>query len=219
MKNRIFFGIFALLFFAACSNSYLVEVKDENGQLLEKFEIRKVDSLRHGTYQAFYPSGQVMETSTYKEGQLHGLRQLYLENGKLDLEENWKNGRFDGEYKSYYPDGSLKQVGQYVEDVMTGEWKAFYENGQLKEVVPFEENLENGQFVEYYENGNLKAKGIYKRGPYEEGILELYKEADGSLERKMRCVDGGCQTIWTPETGDVTPATDPIPRRPKENVN
>ena len=214
MKNFLFFGILVLLFATACSNTYLVEVKNDEGQLLEKFEIRKTDSLRHGSYEAFYPSGKLMERAEYKEGRLDGLRQVYLESGALELEESWKKGKFEGDYIVYFQDGSIQQTGQYIDNKMTGEWKTFYQNGQLKEIVPFENNEENGQFVEYYENGQLKAKGVYKRGPYEEGMLELYKE-DGTMERKMRCVDGGCQTIWTPETGDIVPETEPIPRRPK----
>ncbi|MEL6986607.1 MAG: toxin-antitoxin system YwqK family antitoxin, partial [Bacteroidota bacterium] len=88
--------------------------------------------------------------------------------------------------------------GNYVNGQMEGKWKSFYNNGQLKEVVTFIGSQENGPFIEYYENGNLKAEGNYKDGDHEHGLLVLYKE-DGTIERKMNCVNGRCSTTWSSE--------------------
>lgn len=213
----IFLLVIGLTLFG-CSDVYDVKVIHENGQVLEEFYIRKVDSLRQGQYRAYYPSGQLLESSWYEMGQLNGQRLLYAESGALEYEEQWENGQFQGNYKAFYPGGQLKQEGQYEKDQMIGAWKTYYEDGSTKEVVQFEANQENGPFVEYHQNGQLKAKGVYKQGPYEEGLLELY-DSTGTLIKKMRCVDGGCQTIWTPEEGEIVPKGEPIPRRPPENVN
>jgi antitoxin component YwqK of YwqJK toxin-antitoxin module len=134
---------------------------------------------------------------------LEGTRILYYENGKKEIEENYINGVMEGEYKSYYLNGEENVVAQFKNGVMTGMVKRYFESGTLMEEVTFEENEENGPFKEYYENGQIQWEGNYLNGDNEFGLLTHYNES-GVIIKKMQCDSNAiCQTIWTPEKGDI----------------
>jgi antitoxin component YwqK of YwqJK toxin-antitoxin module len=193
--------LFLFLLFTSCSEKPSTEIKvynPEDNSLFEQYTLLLPDSIRHGVYRSFYPSGKTYEESEYKNGKLDGLRTLYFENGNPMVKENHKDGRFEGLFQSFYENGQLNLEGYYLEGSMEGEWRRYYDTGEVMEVFQLENNLENGPFVEYYRNGNLKAEGTYKDGDSEHGLLKLYDES-GELIRKMNCVNGACRTIWRKE--------------------
>lgn len=197
-----FFWLFSLLFFLACSDISIVEIKDEEGNIIERYEQNKEDKRKNGAFSRFAATGELLETANYHNDTLNNLRILYYESGDTQIVENYYNGIFEGGYKAYYENGHLELKGKYVKGTMTGQWTRFYKSGKLMEMVTFENNEENGPFIEYYENGQLKAKGNYLDGDNEHGSLELYNEL-GTLIKKMNCEHGICRTSWTLEGGTV----------------
>ncbi|MCB0703752.1 MAG: toxin-antitoxin system YwqK family antitoxin [Saprospiraceae bacterium] len=202
MKSPLFLCFFGLLFFACNEPLDEVEVKDDSGQVIERFTVLKGTFTRDGRYQAFYPSGELMEEAYYANDTLNGLRRMFYENGTVQIEEHYEMGKFIGSFKAYHANGKLELAGEYINNAMEGEWRGYYDNGQLREVVLFSGNQENGPFVEYYDNGNVKAEGTYLNGDTEQGLLQEYNE-EGVLVRKAECDNGACKTIWTLESGDV----------------
>jgi antitoxin component YwqK of YwqJK toxin-antitoxin module len=203
IKNVTFLLCSAVLLLASCTETHdLVEVKDEEGNLLERFQVLKETYVKDGTYEAFYPSGAVLEEATYQNDTLQGTRTLYYENGQAQVVEEYDKGLFVGTFTAYHENGEVELRGSYEDNAMEGEWQAFYDNGQLKEVVQFTNNQENGPFIEYYANGNLKTEGNYLNGDTEDGLLKEYNE-EGVLIRKALCENGICRTTWTLESGDV----------------
>ena len=196
MNKAIF--LFFVLFVIGCSNTETIEVKNENGVVVEVYTRNKKDFAKEGIYKTFDEEGKLTEEAFYKNDTLNGLRKIFFENGNVAAEEIYANGLFEGVYKGYYQDGKPELEGNYVKNEMVGVWKRFYPTGQLMEEVMFSSNNENGPFVEYYENGNLKAEGNYKNGDSEDGELKLYDEM-GVLERKMNCTAGRCVTTWRSE--------------------
>ncbi len=204
MKNYTLFLAaigFSLFLFSCRSNTLEVKVFDENGQLSEQYVTLLPDSVKHGTYKGFYPSGAVYEEARYAKGALVGERKLFHESGGMMTLETYKNGRLEGKYQTYYENGQIEIDRQYINNAIQKESKKYYESGELEEVVYFVDNLENGPFKEYYKNGHLKAVGTYKDGDQEHGLLELYNE-QGELVRKMQCDLGICKTIWEKEGDD-----------------
>lgn len=200
--NRYLFIALAILFIFSCNKDWeIIEQKDENGVLIEKYKRNKKDLRKQGEYKRFYPKGQVEELANYKDDVLHGERVLFYENGDTSIIENYNNGDFEGIYKSFHKNNIMEQVGHYVDNAMKGEWRFYYKNKQLREKVIFEANEENGPFVEYYETGVLKAKGTYKttevnvEGNKEHGLLEMFDEK-GELVKTMDCNLGMCKTTW-----------------------
>lgn len=201
MKYIFLLSLISLL--VACSNSKTVEIKDDQGRVVERYQITE-DSLKSGKYEVFYSSGKTKETANYLNGKLHGQRILYFENGQAEIEENYSEDKMHGLYKAYFENGQVNLEVEYVNSLMQGVLKRYYDNGQTQEEVTFVDSEENGPFKEYFSTGQVEWEGAYKNGDNEEGLLVQYLE-DGSIKKKMNCTGGVCRTIWTPEKGDITP--------------
>jgi antitoxin component YwqK of YwqJK toxin-antitoxin module len=199
---RYFLLVLSLAIFSC--QSHMTEVKDENGNVIQKYEVNK-DNEKHGQYSAYSEDGQLTETATYSHNKLEGERKLYDANGNIEIVENYKNNITEGPYQVYYPDGKVKFETVYTSGVLNGTAKSYSADGQLTEEVTFFNNEENGPFTEYYDNGNIEWEGTYLNGDNEFGLLKNYDEA-GELIKKMMCDSlAVCRTIWTKADGDITP--------------
>ena len=203
---RIFLFLFLLIGILSCGETdpakdlETVENKDDDGNVTEKYSRRKDTFAKEGLYQAFF-AGKLSEEANYTNDTLHGERKLYFANGKPEIIENYKNGQFDGTWQEFYESGQLKMVGSYKNNEGSGIWKTYYETGKLKEEVRLEKSEENGPFKEYHQNGNLKTEGTYSDGS-ETGEMKEYDE-NGEMTAKKHCWKGVCQTVWSPEEGDI----------------
>lgn len=188
-----------LISIIACSAERFVEVKDDEGNLVEKYQVDK-NGTKNGVYES-YNAGVLISKANYKEGIQSGKRVIFYDNGNLEIEENYANGQLDGEYKVYYETGELKLLMLYSDNTIQGKVKKYYKSGQIMEDVTFVDNEENGPFVEYWENGNLKWQGAYLNGDNEFGELQKFNE-EGNLIRKLMCDSlAVCRTFWTLEGG------------------
>jgi len=190
----------SLLFVAltSCSKTEQVEMRNEDGIVIERYSRSKKDSLMHGSYEAFDDKGNMIEKATYTEGKLDGVRTLYYPSGEVQYVENHLKGEFEGTYQAYYPEGQLELEGEYVDNKMSGIWTAYYPTGKIKETVTFVDNEENGPFKEWYSNGVIKAEGEYADGDKEQGELVLY-DLKGNVNKRMYCESGICKTVWSAE--------------------
>ena len=190
--------LFLISFFViACSSERFVEVKDEEGNLVERYQVDK-EGTRNGVYES-YNGGRLVSKANYKEGIQSGKRVIFFDNGNPEIEENYQNGTLEGDYKVYYDSGELMLVSKYQENTIQGQVMKYYKSGQLMEDVTFLDNEENGPFAEYWENGNLKWEGSYKNGDNEFGALKKYNE-EGIVIRKLMCDSlAVCRTFWTLE--------------------
>ena len=211
-KIMVRLTIFSLIvgILISCNSPYEEMVsKDDAGNLVSSYTIRKEDGVKEGVYQ-LYIEGIISEKGEYKDGKQEGIRTLFYKSGKKQVEETYVNGNITAK-KTYFENGTLKSEGQYDEAVaMSGKWKYYYQNGTIKEIVTFKNNVEDGVFVEYYENGNKKAEGTYVPMSFgievegkEDGELKEYNEK-GELVTKKQCKTGICKVIWTAEEGDIT---------------
>ena len=193
------FPLLAILLLPSCTPEFeTIEVKNDAGQIVEKYQRHTENLMRDGLLERFDDAGKLMESEHYKNDTLHGIRTIYFENGKPQYIENYSNGKFEGEYRAFHESGELKLIGEYQDNAMQGEWKGYHPNGQLKELVQFVNNQENGAFIEYHDNGKLAAEGSYLNGDNEHGELKLYDE-NGELKRIMDCDVGVCKTRWKRE--------------------
>lgn len=206
MKNLyayLLLGLFTIVSFIACQKADYVIIKDDKGNVSEKYAIN-ADSLKHGEYLA-YINGAIVEKAQYLNGKLQGDRVIYHPNGQIEIEERYENNVIIGPYKTYYHTGTLAQEANYVKGMMQGILKTYYKDGSLKEEVTMMDNNENGPFTEYHQNGKVKWKGQFLNGDNEFGLLENYDDT-GQLIKKMNCDSlGVCATIWTLEKGDIVP--------------
>jgi len=202
MVIRLFIKLRILLFFIlsmtamSCNRDQnIVEIKDENNKVVEKYFVDPKINKKEGKYERYFPSGNLAETAYYKRDTLDGERIFYFESGQVERVQNYLFGVFQGEFKSYYINGNLNAQGNYLNNEMDGVWKRFYDSGELMEEVNFVNNDENGPFREYFKNGKLKTEGSYINGPFENGELKEYNES-GEVIRTMSCQSGICNTTW-----------------------
>lgn len=199
--------IFILLFLTfGCKNSNTIQVKDDNGNVLEKYTI-SADSLKQGPYLAYFKNGSVREEAHYIDGKLSGERKIFNSKGQIEIIESYENNQLNGPHKTFHANGQLKIDSEYSNDLLQGLLKSFDENGQLKEEVTFKSNEENGPFKEYFDNGQIEWEGEYYKGDNEYGLLKQYNR-EGALIKKMMCDSTGlgiCRTIWTIADGDIIP--------------
>ena len=205
MKTKVLYIFICFSLLLSCGKRLSeIELKDENGNLIEKYYLDR-DSLKFGTYISYDLEGQIFEQSNYRSGKLDGVRTIFFSNGKMEIEETYVDGVFHGPYKSYYDNGQLNLDANYVEGVMQGIVKRYYSTGELLEEVTFTNNEENGPFKEYYKNGQVKWEGAYSNGDNEIGTIKAYDDK-GNLIKKMECgkYQGEyiCQTTWTLDEGE-----------------
>jgi antitoxin component YwqK of YwqJK toxin-antitoxin module len=184
-----------LLGAGSCTELQPIEIKGDDGRVLEKYAVDKTSKQKHGIYSRFSAHGNLTETAEYKNDLMNGKRTLFYPSGKVEEFYFYKAGKEHGAYKGFHENGKVKKEGQYVNGVMEGEWKFYYPSGSLKTVCIFKDNLENGLFKEYTETGILTAEGTYL-DEKEHGLLKIYDEVTGQLKRQMHCDNGTCRTTW-----------------------
>ncbi|MEO0043913.1 MAG: hypothetical protein RL329_3361 [Bacteroidota bacterium] len=189
---------------SSCTQLQPVEIKGDDGLVLEKYAVDKTTKQKQGIYTRFSENGNLNETAEFKKDVMHGKRTRFYPSGKVEEFYFYKQGKEHGKYKGFHENGKLKKEGQYVNGVMDGEWKFYYPTGALKTVCVFKDNLENGLFKEYTEKGILTAEGTYVNEK-EHGLLKIYDDSTGQLKRQMHCDNGTCRTTWvSPDFRDTS---------------
>jgi len=105
------------------SNLEVVEIKDDSGNLAEKYSRKKSNFFKEGANTKYFPNGKIMEEASYVNDTLEGKRSLFYENGQLQFEEHYTKGQFDGKYTAWYEDGKMELEGLYVAGKMSGDMK------------------------------------------------------------------------------------------------
>ena len=91
MEKKIIY-IFLIVLFFGCNNDYeFIEVKNDDGQLIERYQRRKEDNKRFGKYEAFDEEGKLIEAANYQNDTLDGKRIIYFENGQPQYIEQYNN--------------------------------------------------------------------------------------------------------------------------------
>lgn len=184
---------------SAAAGTEWTERKDEFGRR-ERFQRRKQDFAKQGSYELYFTEGPLMETAQYTADSLDGERKIFFRNGKLEVLETYKNGKFEGPYKRWNEQGQLELEQTFVNNMLNGWSIRYYPNGQIMEKVMLKDNNESGPFYEYYESGTLKAEGAYvfneaEERAVEQGELKEYNE-QGQVVRIANCENGICKTSW-----------------------
>ncbi len=195
--------LFSFIFVSCAPKEVTISYKD--GQPNEVYTVND-DDQKHGSYKKYREDGSLEEESNYNNGKLSGKRKIYFPKAdQIEIEELYQDGVMHGEHIIYYPSGKKMIESAYVNGKMEGLFTKYFEDGNIMEVVTFKDNLENGPFKEYYSNGQVQWEGSFLEGDKEFGLLTQFDE-QGQVMKKMMCDSlGVCQTIWTPEKGDIEP--------------
>lgn len=130
----------------AATGKYINQKKDstwqyfnhEDGTLAS--EDFYLNTLKSGEWKTYYPSGQVMEVTTYRD----------------DIRQ--------GPWIQYFSDGSVKAEGTYIDDVLDGQFTVRHLNGKVEISGQLVNGVKEGTWVYLNEIGELLIKEIYKNG-------------------------------------------------------
>ncbi len=139
-----------------------------------------------GVYQAYFDSGELKRTFSFKNGSLNGLCEVFFRSGIIERKGTFKNGKEIGKSELYYPDGTLKGVSMYKDGKKNGPTILYYPSGKIKAKLQFKDSVPDGKQVMYYENGNVESEVEYKNGE-KYGPVKFYYES-GKLKMEGRFV-------------------------------
>lgn len=123
---------------------------------------------KNGICRKFYPSGQLLEESEWKDDQLDGKYRAFFNNGKPYLECLYKSGQRNGYCISYFPSGSVETEGYYENDLPERFWKFLDEKG-------------NTRFELIYKKGILRNPEVIRKINTQE-LDELEKQRDRLID-------------------------------------
>ena len=198
VSTKWFILFFVLTTFVACSNKKKVEVKNNDGVVIESYFVdKKNPDTKIGIYNKYYDDGKILEVSNFKDGKMNGERTLYYPSGKIMQVENYVDNKFEGKFIAYNEDGSLQQEGLYKDNMMNGIWKNYFKDqkNKVKEEITLKDNHVNGLYKEYYPNGNIFASGNKKEIMDDldvfEGEVQIFDSlVNNKLIRKLHFENG-----------------------------
>lgn len=112
----------------------------ENSQKVMTREFYVAGKL-HGEITTYYLSGEIIETTTYRNGVKQGKSSYYAPDGVKLKELSYKNDLLDGPAAYYSHTGKLTMKGDYKNGMHHGVWN-YYKDGRflLSETFPKPEN-------------------------------------------------------------------------------
>ena len=96
------------------------EEKFANGNVKSHYTI-DTNGIKSGEYNLFTVDGKLLETGTYKNGQLDGPRQAFYPNGNLKISDQYHLGKLDGNVTEYDDSKNKFREAQYANGVLVNE--------------------------------------------------------------------------------------------------
>jgi hypothetical protein len=86
---------------------------------------------RQGMLREFYPNGQLMKETAYRDGLPDGPVRTWYPDGKLESEAAHRGGKLDGLDRRWHPNGKRKAEVRYEADQAVGVGRFWDERGRL----------------------------------------------------------------------------------------
>lgn len=108
-------------------------------------------------YTELYPSGVAKHKGAYVDNNRHGTFEWYYPNGQLERSEQYLYGFLVESIKSFDFTGMLIAELPYVMNNIDGQIK-WYNDGKITAIDPYVMNSNQGMYIDYYRNGRVKRK-------------------------------------------------------------
>jgi antitoxin component YwqK of YwqJK toxin-antitoxin module len=169
---RYLISFVVLFFINSCIFPKYEIVRDENGIVVRKCELKK--GVRHGKCYDYYPNGNIRGIINWIDGVHEGETIEYFENGSVKSVSMWKDGKQHGKLVEYFENGKINATSMWKDDKMEGECVEYFENGNMKSKAIWKDDKLNGECVEYFENGEIRVISFFindqliEKGVYDE---------------------------------------------------
>ena len=185
--------------FSSFAGPYISQATFKNGKLDGTWSIydrkqRKIcqwsysAGQRHGEWQWWFASGELMQSMTYRDGVVHGTLEQRDPEGDIVTNVELEDGRRIKEDLKVYDSGRAKSQATYLlarrvptgednwwtvtmtpyktegEDIKHGPSKMWFTNGQLQQQGEYDHGIEVGKFTWWHQNGQKSLEGSYEQG-------------------------------------------------------
>lgn len=141
---------------------HLYRTTPENDEI-ETTYIYQISEEKKSIVKHFYPSGQLMNETEYKDGKEDGFYKEYYEDGKLKMYKEFKDGKAHGLYIKYYPNDTIQEEGFFRNGEQEGAFYQYYMNGSPKNLYIIQKGALE-KIIRYYPNQKRSLEEIYKHG-------------------------------------------------------
>lgn len=179
------------------TTKYINGVLQKNAPELAKLDVKT----------AYYESGAVHYTATYKDGVAEGIQKEFSEDGKLLNAKVYVDGNLtsegiidtagqkQGPWKEYYPNGVVKSKGSYLNGKRVDEWTFYFANEKTEQIGKYDKKGKaQGPWKWYYESGNILREENY-RNNQQDGLMTEYSDS-GKVITKGEYLDGLKEGPW-----------------------
>jgi antitoxin component YwqK of YwqJK toxin-antitoxin module len=128
------------------SNIYL------NNKLFRKaiYAKSRNDLIMDGPAYEFYSSGNLHVVQNFLNGKKYGVSLVFFPTGKLMQMTTYRKDILEGQTISFYENGNLESSGYMSKNGKIGMWTYYYENGVIKSMGNYKSiRIKNGQSVKY----------------------------------------------------------------------
>ena len=87
------------------------------------------DGKKHGISRRFYPTGEILDMSEWRNGIQEGDYSIFFKSGKPYMQCKYRNGKRNGICIAYQETGSIEMEAYYSNNLRDGEWKYYDKNG------------------------------------------------------------------------------------------
>ncbi len=112
----------------------------------------------------YFPNGDKMQLSQYKNGKKDGEWTWWFDNGQKKFQETYKLDAPDGQWVWWYENGVVESEGYYKAGTKEELWVWKYLNGNKKESGVFSKGNKNGIWLTWYTKGEKEDEITYKNG-------------------------------------------------------
>ncbi len=179
------------------TTKYINGVLQTNAPELAKLDVKT----------AYYETGIVKFTGTYRDGVAEGIHREFSPEGKVIAAKVYVDGYLTGEgildtagrqqgpWKEYHSNGELKSQGEYLNGKRIGDWTFYHPNTKVEQKGKYDKKgRAQGPWKWYYESGNLLREELY-RNDLQDGTMTEYGDS-GSIITKGDYIDGLKEGSW-----------------------
>ncbi|MDO5104647.1 toxin-antitoxin system YwqK family antitoxin [Capnocytophaga sp.] len=135
------------------------------------YEVHFAKGRMHGKYKRFSSKGDLLEESSYNNGELDGKKAVYNQFDPKNLERlmHYKKGKPDGKWQEFNSKGKLLREDNFTNGKLNGEQKKFDSDGNLRLLETYKDDVKHGKFW---------GKMVSNRGDYQ--YTRFYKDGEPS---------------------------------------
>ena len=145
------------------------------------------ETRRHGEWQMFSESGNLIAVINYVHGKAEGNVKMYFpDTKKMVLDCMYENGMRNGYYKYYFANGNLQEDGFYKDGSRHGHWKIYTSDGHLEQEGEYVNGNKEGEWKDY-RNNKAGETVVYKFGHSDkemEQMEEWHRKAEWAKEHQ-----------------------------------